>query len=277
MDSSVVRVAAVADLHFPRTPLAVLQPLFAQMTERADVVAICGDLTDRGQPEEARALAREISMYIKVPVVAVLGNHDYESGKPAELKTILADAGVQILDGDSFDVRGVAFAGVKGFAGGFGPRALQPWGEEMIKRFVHEAVEEALRLESALARSRAPHRVVLLHYAPIFATVQGEALEIMPFLGSSRLEEPLTHYPVDAVFHGHAHNGSLEGRTRSNLPVYNVSLPLLQRLLPDRPPFRVIEVRAGEPVSAPAGPGGSTDHAGEPNHDNLRQAAGGIT
>lgn len=132
--------------------------------------------------------------------------------------------------------------GIKGFAGGFGQRALQPWGEEPIKRFVHEAVEEAVKLESALAKLQTPYRVVVMHYAPVEATVKGEAPEIYPFLGSSRLEEPLVRYAVSAVFHGHAHSGSLEGRTRGEAPVYNVALPLLQRAFPDGPAVRTVEL-----------------------------------
>jgi Icc-related predicted phosphoesterase len=139
----------------------------------------------------------------------------------------------------------VGFAGVKGFAGGFGRRALGPWGEDIIKLFVQEALNEALKLETALARLQTDHRVVLLHYSPIEGTVEGEPREIFPYLGSSRLEEPLTRYPVDAVFHGHAHHGTAEGHTRTGVPVYNVSLSLLQRLDQDVPPFRILELPAG--------------------------------
>jgi Icc-related predicted phosphoesterase len=131
---------------------------------------------------------------------------------------------------------------VKGFAGGFGPRALGPWGEEAIKSFVHEAVNEALKLEAALARLRTPHRIAVLHYAPIAGTVSGEPPEIYAFLGSSRLEDPLNRYPVSAVFHGHAHRGSLEGRTREGTPVYNVAMPLLVQAYPGQAPIRIIEL-----------------------------------
>ncbi len=181
---------------------------------------------------------------MKIPVLAVLGNHDFESGHEDEVTKILVDAGVMVLDGDAREVLGVGFAGVKGFAGGFGPRALAPWGEPSIKSFVHEAVNEALKLESALARLRTPQRVALLHYAPVLATVSGEPPEIYPFLGSSRLEDPLNRYPVNAVFHGHAHRGSLEGRTREGSPVYNVAMPLLAQAFPDRAPIRIIELSA---------------------------------
>src|SRR5438552_6749426 len=174
--------------------------------------------------------------------VAVLGNHDHELGKVAEVNQIVCDAGVRVLDGEACEIHGVGFAGVKGFAGGFGRGALGPWGEEIIKRFVHEALDQALKLETALSRLRTERRVVLLHYSPIEGTVEGEPREIYPYLGSSRLEEPLTRYPVDAVFHGHAHHGSPEGRTKTDTPVYNVSLNLLQRIDPDGLPFRILEL-----------------------------------
>src|SRR5439155_24159411 len=132
------------------------------------------------------------------------------------------------------------FAGVKGSGGGFGERALGPWGEEMIKRFVHEAISEALKLERALARLRSEKRIVLLHYSPIQATVVGEPPEIFPFLGSSRLEEPLNRYPVTAVFYGHAHHGAPEGSTKNGVPVYNVALKLLHDVYPNQPPFKVM-------------------------------------
>src|SRR5207249_2662288 len=175
---------------------------------------------------EAQVLAKEITAAAKVPIVAVLGNHDYESGQMGEIRRILADSGVTLLDGDACEILGIGFAGIKGFAGGFGRGTLGYWGELAIKQFVQEALDEALKLETALARLRTPHRIAVLHYAPIRGTVEGEPLEILPYLGCSRLEEPLTRYPVTAVFHGHAHHGSPEGRTVNDLPVYNVSMLL---------------------------------------------------
>src|SRR5262249_21183330 len=182
---------------------------------------------------------------------AVLGNHDLESGKSAEVAAILRDTGLTLLDGDACELAGVGIAGVKGFGGGFGRHALAPWGETIIKQFVHEAVDEALKLEAALARLRTRWLVALLHYAPIQATVDGEPLEIYPFLGSSRLEEPIGRYPVSMVFHGHAHRGQLEGATRGGVAVYNVSMPLLARAFADRPPFRVFELAADAAASQP--------------------------
>jgi Icc-related predicted phosphoesterase len=239
---SIVRVAALGDLHHSRgAAVGSLQPLFAQISDSADVLVLCGDLTDYGLAEEARALVREMGA-LRIPAVTVLGNHDFQSGEESEISRILADAGITPLDGDTVEIHGVGFAGIKGFAGGFGRRALGPWGESIIKKFVHEAVDEALKLETALARLRTDRLIALLHYSPIQETVEGEPLEIFPFLGCSRLEEPLTRYPVTAVFHGHAHHGQPEGRTRTNAPVFNVSMSLMRQLFPERP-FRVFEVR----------------------------------
>jgi Icc-related predicted phosphoesterase len=239
----VVRIAAVGDLHCTKASQGALQPLFAKMAESADVLLIAGDLTDYGTPDEARILARELTP-LRTPTAAVLGNHDFESGKEQEVRQILTDAGVSVLDGDAVELAGIGIAGVKGFGGGFGPRALGAWGEVIIKQFVHEAINEALKLEAALARLRTPTRVVLLHYSPVQQTVEGGPLEIYPFVGSSRLEDPIDRFSVSLVVHGHAHRGRLEGTTKSRVPVYNVSMPLLGRSFPEQPTFRVFEVPA---------------------------------
>ena len=237
-----VRIAAVSDVHYGKQSQGALQALFSQIAERADVLLMPGDLTDYGLAEEARVLARDLTACVKIPIVAVLGNHDFESDQQDEIVRILADAGVHVLDGDSVELQGVGFAGVKGFAGGFGRGTLGPWGERAIKAFVQESVNEALKLESALARLKATHRIALLHYAPVQDTVMGEPVEIFPWLGSSRLEEPLTRYQVSAVVHGHAHRGAPEGRTTTGIPVYNVSIQVLRASYPDQPAFRIIEV-----------------------------------
>ncbi len=253
LSKDLVRIAALGDLHYGRTsPPGSLQPLFAQISESADVLALCGDLTDYGLVEEARAFVKELIPTVTIPIVAVLGNHDYESNQQAEIVQVLSDAGVVTLDGETTEIHGIGFAGVKGFAGGFGRRALGPWGEEIIKKFVHEAIDEALKLETALARLRNDTLVALLHYAPIQDTVKGEPLEIYPFLGCSRLEDPITRFPVSAVFHGHAHHGAPEGRTRNNVPVYNVSASLMREVFPDRP-FRLIEVGPSQAAERRAG------------------------
>ncbi|SNT25147.1 Predicted phosphoesterase [Noviherbaspirillum humi] len=237
-----VRFAAVGDLHCTKSSAGSLRPLFSQAEKAADALLLAGDLTDYGLPEEAHVLVEELAA-VRVPIVAVLGNHDFESGQQDKVCEILTNAGVRVLDGEACEVHGVGIAGVKGFAGGFGRRALGPWGERIMKQFVEEALQEALKLESALAKLRTPHRIALMHYSPIEATVQGEPLEIFPFLGCSRLEDPLLRYPVDVVFHGHAHRGHPEGKTVNQIPVYNVARPLMQRTYPEQPAFRLFEMQ----------------------------------
>jgi len=243
MNKKKIRLAAVGDLHCTKASHGKLQALFQQVAQSAVILLLCGDMVDYGQVDEAGVLARELAP-VKIPMLAVLGNHEFESGQQQQLQAILNEAGVTILDGDAQEIHGIGFVGVKGFGGGFGEQALQPWGEDSIKNFVQEALKETLKLESALAKLRTEQRIALLHYAPIRATVVGEPPEIYPFLGSSRLEEPLNRYPVSAVFHGHAHRGSPEGRTQKNVPVYNVAMKLLAQTYPDRPPFRIFEVPA---------------------------------
>jgi len=240
----------VADIHCKSGPSAAIQRMLTAANESADILLLGGDLTDRGLPEEAQVLAKDLRATVKIPVVAVFGNHDVESGQEAEVQRILCDAGVSLLDGEAVEINGVGFAGIKGFIGGFGPRTLQAWGERTIKRVVHESVEESLKLEGALAKLRTRSRVVLMHYAPIAATLQGEPPEIYAFLGSSRLEEPISRFPVDVVFHGHAHAGSPEGKAAGDVPVYNVAMPLLARYYPDRPYFRLFEVAVDPEPSA---------------------------
>ncbi len=253
MTDDVVRIGAVADVHYGRESGSRLRPLFEQAARRADVLLLAGDLTDFGLPEEVEPLVRDLAAVAGVPVVAVLGNHDYESGREREVTAALRVAGVHVLDGDACEVRGVGVVGVKGFGGGFGRGTLEPWGESGVKRFVHEAVEEALKLERALARLRTPTRIALLHYAPVRDTVVGEPEEIFPFLGSGRLEEPINRYGVAAVFHGHAHHGAAEGRTAAGIPVYNVALPVLRQLDPNGLPLRVVEIPVAVPAEAAVG------------------------
>jgi Icc-related predicted phosphoesterase len=239
--SGAVRLAAVGDLHFSRTSPGTFQKLLAEIVSSADVLLLSGDLTDYGLPEEARVLSRELAQTVRIPIVTVLGNHDYESGHAVEVAEILREAGIIVLDGETCEVHGVGIAGVKGFCGGFGRHTLGSWGEPVIKAFVQEGLAEALKLETALARLRTPAKIALLHYAPIQETVMGEPEAIFPFLGTSRLEEPINRLNATMVFHGHAHRGQPEGRTSSGIPVYNVSYPLLHCITPERP-YRVVEV-----------------------------------
>lgn len=247
----VVRVAAVGDLHCTKASRGELRELFAEAGEEADVIALCGDLTDYGLAEEAEVLAGELQVAAHVPILAVLGNHDLESNAQEEVRRVLSAAGVRIIDGGPCELFGVGFVGAKGFGGGFGRGTLSPWGEPSIKHFVQEALDEALKLEMALGRTRAGQRVVLLHYSPIHATLVGENPEIIPFLGTGRLEEPINRFAVSAVLHGHAHYGTPEGSTSTGVPVFNVAMPLLRRRFPERAPYRLLEIPRQPPSPEP--------------------------
>jgi Icc-related predicted phosphoesterase len=245
-----MRLAAISDLHYNRESRGKLEDLFRAMSDAADIVLLCGDLTDYGHHEEAELLAEDLHAYVHVPILGVLGNHDFESGSPEKVRGTMQDAGVKLLDGESAEIDGIGFAGTCGFAGGFDQWALNPWGEKIYKEFVQAAVDEALKLETALSRLQTETRIVILHYAPIRQTILGESPEIFPFLGSSRLEDPLNHYDVTAAFHGHAHKGAPVGSTSKDVPVYNVSIPVLRRQRPDAPPFLLYDVETRQPVES---------------------------
>ncbi|MBX6369628.1 MAG: metallophosphoesterase [Rhodospirillales bacterium] len=218
-----LRVAAVGDLHVTGPGGPSYREIFAEISEVADVLCLCGDLTNVGSIREAEALADQLRS-LRIPAAAVLGNHDWESGCVADVVRILERAGLTLLGEEVLVVEGVGFAGAKGFAGGFDARMLSPFGEPEIKAFVAAARNEATMLERALAAVHECERVVVvLHYAPIAATTAGEPAEIVPFLGSSRLAEVIDRFPVSAVFHGHAHHGSFRGATPKGTPVYNVA------------------------------------------------------
>ncbi|MCG5243675.1 metallophosphoesterase family protein [Azospirillum doebereinerae] len=223
MAEETLTVAAIGDIHVGENSAHPYRELFHEIAGKADVLALCGDLTNHGKPREAEILAEDLRA-IGIPVVAVLGNHDYECGLVEESQRILEQAGVRFVDGAPQEIRGVGFAGVKGFGGGFGSLMLDSFGESAIKQFVHESVSEAMRLESALRQLETERIFVLLHYAPIAATVVGEPTEIYPFLGSSRLAETIDRFEtVRAVAHGHAHHGTFSGHTLRGTPVYNVA------------------------------------------------------
>ncbi|MFS8616565.1 MAG: metallophosphoesterase [Solitalea sp.] len=225
-----VKIAATADIHVRETDSGKRRDFFERVSENADVLLICGDLTDTGRPEEAEILASELEA-CSIPVVGVLGNHDFESGLQDQVIDVLNSDRVHILDGESVILHGIGFAGVKGFGGGFGQYMLPMWGEQMNKDYIQVSVNEAMRLDRALVRLESKttglKKIVLLHYSPIVDTVQGEPPEIFPFLGSSHLSEPLEHRQVTAAFHGHAHLGTLEGSTSGGVRVFNVSEALL--------------------------------------------------
>jgi uncharacterized protein len=236
-----LRVAALGDLHIHENSPDTMQALFERISQEADILVLCGDLTHLGLPVEAERLVTQLRA-CRVPVVAVLGNHDYQSGQADEVKKILRAAKMTVLDeNETFQLNDVGFAGVKGFGGGFDKHMLTPFGEDAIKHFVTEAVNESLKLEVALKALDSEKTVVVLHYAPVPATVVGEPPEIFPFLGSSRLAETIDHFDVNAVFHGHAHHGTYEGKTTKGTPVYNCCYQLLQKVSPERP-FALIEV-----------------------------------
>jgi Icc-related predicted phosphoesterase len=237
--NGMLRVAAVGDIHVTANPDGKWRDLFAEISGNADVLCLCGDLTNTGGPGEAEALA-ELLRACSIPVLAVLGNHDHHCERCDEVERCLRAAGVKFLENEVHEIGGVGFAGVKGFPGGFDGRMLDPFGERAIKVFVQEAVDHALRLEHAIKMLDNQRIVVVLHYAPVAATVAGEPEAIFPFLGCSRLAETIDRFDaVKLVLHGHAHHGAYEGRTRKGIPVFNVAAPVIK---PDGKPYAVIEV-----------------------------------
>ena len=242
MGKQQLRIAAMGDVHYGKHSRGVLHGVFAEISTKADVLVLCGDLTDYGLAAEAEELVFDLRSSVRVPIIGVLGNHDFESGQPQLVREVLERGGVTILDGECIEVLGLGFAGVCGFGGGFGRRMLNAWGEPLMKQFVKEALDQAVKLERSLTKLQTERKIAVLHYSPIRTTVIGEDAEIFPFLGSSRLEEPINRFRVTAVVHGHAHNGALNGETSSGIPVYNVSMPLLQKKDPGQMRYRIIEV-----------------------------------
>jgi len=238
------RIAAVGDIHIRETDRGKWTDYFKEVSRKADVLAICGDLTDTGDEVEAQILADELKA-CTIPVVAVLGNHDFEKGRHKLIRQILLKEGVHMLDGEAIIINDVGFAGVKGFGGGFDSHMLSMFGEGAMKAFVQEAVDEALHLDRALARLDAENenikKIAIMHYAPIKETIIGEPEVIYPFLGSSRLSEPLNRRQVIAAFHGHAHVGTLEGSTSSGVKVFNVAKHILLKQGFETP-FYIFEV-----------------------------------
>jgi Icc-related predicted phosphoesterase len=235
-----LRLAAIGDLHVGQDDAAPYREVFAEISQSADVLALCGDLTNFGRPDEARVLAEDLRA-CTIPVVGVLGNHDYECGQCEEVTRLLHEAGMKVLNGEAFEIGGVGFAGAKGFVGGFGRNMLGAFGEDAIKAFVQASVEENLKLETSLRMLRTERIVVVLHYSPVPETLTGEPPEIFPFLGCSRMAETIDRFEgVKAVLHGHAHRGLPVGRTPRGAPVYNVARPV--QLSHSGRPYALIEV-----------------------------------
>ena len=235
-----MKIAATADLHFSPANQVALRDQLSKARDEADVLLLAGDLSNYGQPSEMDPLLNAL-VRIRVPTIAVLGNHDYESGREQELMQMMTGGGIKVLDGSAYERDGVGFAGTKGFVGGFGRGALTAFGEPEIKAFVRASIDEALKLERGLSQLRTPKRIVVLHYSPIADTVRGEFPEIMPFLGTSRLAEVIDRHGANLVVHGHAHNGTLDGHTIAGIPVHNVAITLLQRQS-EPAAFRVFDV-----------------------------------
>jgi Icc-related predicted phosphoesterase len=233
-----MRVAAIGDLHVREDGSTSYRELFGEISREADVLVLAGDLTDLGKPKEAELLAQDLQA-CSIPIIGVLGNHDYECGCPDEITRILRDAGMKLLEGQAAEIDGVGFVGVKGFAGGFGRRMLGSFGEPAMKQFVAETMSETMRLENAMRTVRATRSVVVLHYAPVTDTIESEPLEIYPFLGSSRLAETIDRFKVSAIVHGHAHRGRYEGKTPGGQRVYNVARQIEK---PSGKPYAILEI-----------------------------------
>jgi len=233
-----LRVAALGDLHVGDTRRHPFRELFAEISQKADVLVLCGDLTNTGAVKEAETLAEDLAG-VSIPMVGVLGNHDFECGCAEEVRGVLQEAGLCLLDGQATEIDGVSFLGTKGFAGGFGRYLLTSFGEQAVKTFVGESVQEALKLENALRNAKSHRALVILHYAPSVETVRGEPPEIYAFLGSSRLGETIDRFPATAIVHGHAHHGAFEGRTPGGIPVYNCAYDIPK---PGERPYHMLEI-----------------------------------
>ena len=230
----------MGDLHVMEDSVAPYRELFAEISSAADVLVLCGDLTNFGKTREAEILADDIRS-CSIPVVGVLGNHDYECGQPEKVCSILHDAGMTVLDEQAVEIEGVGFAGVKGFLGGYGRGELAPFGEPIVKAMVDEVLSESRKLENQLRTLRTDRSVAVLHYSPIVETLEGEPPAIYQYLGSQRLCEPIDRFDhVKAVVHGHAHHGTYEGRTPQGRPVYNVAQFVLKPLFGK--PYVVLEI-----------------------------------
>jgi len=231
-DECAIRIAAAGDIHLGRpADEEHWTAAFGALRERVDVVLLAGDLTTHGEPEQAAMVARAVQALDGVPVLAVLGNHDWHSNRRDEVAAALAEGGIDVLERQHriLEVCGteLGVAGAKGFAGGFAGAHIPDFGEPILRQVYAESVRETAGLDEALrAIALCPFRIALLHYAPVTDTLVGERSEIWSFLGTDRLAAPLREHRPDLVLHGHAHAGTFAGRV-GDVPVYNVSVPVL--------------------------------------------------
>lgn len=227
-----IRVAAVGDIHVGDDVRGLYRERLTGIAADADVLLVAGDLTQHGTREEGRMVAEELRD-IGVPVIAVLGNHDYHSDAEAEITKELTGAGITVLEGESTVVEchglRLGVAGAKGFGGGFAGRCGSDFGEPEMKAFIRHTKTAAARLGEALRRLDTDVRVALTHYAPVKDTLEGEPLEIYPFLGSYLLAEVMDKAGIDLAVHGHAHRGVEKGITPGGIPVRNAALPVIER------------------------------------------------
>ena len=235
-----MKAAAIGDLHVTEDSVAPYRRMFEEISDQADVLLLCGDLTNFGKISEAEILAEDIR-HCTIPVLGVLGNHDYECGVHEDVARILHEGGMIVLDEQAHEIDGVGFAGVKGFIGGFGRGELAPFGEPEIKAFVDIANNEARKLENGLRSLRTEKAVAVLHYSPIVGTLVGEPIEIFQYLGSQRLADAIDRFDnISFVVHGHAHHGTYEGKTLRGTPVYNVAQFVLRDTLGK--PYTILEI-----------------------------------
>ncbi|MEV6655006.1 metallophosphoesterase [Streptomyces sp. NPDC051219] len=230
-----IRVAAVGDIHLGKDSKGLLRPAFDTLGNSADVLLLAGDLTRHGTVEEARVVAGEVRG-LPVPVVGVLGNHDYHSDQEEAVRAVLADAGVTVLEGDGarFDIGGtmLGVAGTKGFGGGFAGRSAGEFGEPEMKAFVRytrRCADGLRRALEELAQGGCDVRIALTHFSPVPDTLAGEPPEIYPFLGSYLLAEAMDTAGADLAVHGHAHLGTEHGMTVGGVRVRNVAQPVIDR------------------------------------------------
>jgi len=228
----VIRIAAAGDLHASEATRERVTRAFEHVAEESDVILLAGDLTTTGEPEQARVVA-DACRDLDVPVFAVLGNHDLHAGRTDELVAVVEDAGVHVLDRSwrtcEIDGLELGVVGAKGFVGGFPGSVLPDFGEPLLREVYAETTREAEAIARGLQEIvRCDLRVVLLHYAPIQATVEGEPEGIRVMLGSDRLATPIAEYGADLVLHGHAHAGSFQGCI-GTIPVFNVAVHVTGR------------------------------------------------